>query len=265
MIDLMPDEQPDLDKIISDEIESVTDKIRFSADWFTTGAYMNLWKRYHTEFLDENTKIRESLQSLGTYPNDTNEQFRLLINLLEGLRRVFKASHDQWQRRMMAEFLESDLPLEMYGLYNISYIRKMLAIKSFSVDLAKMQTRLHVVGSDEKKITAELKKFENNHRGLSKALAMTFRSEFMLRFFLKAVNATELKDLFKTKPLTLNTSTERNRFAEYLDEFRQSLFELTGRLDKKHLNEDIMILNASDSESFDDFDKKLRQTVLRHV
>lgn len=60
MIDLMPDEQPDLDKIISSEIEFIVDKVRFNADWFTTDAYLKLWKRYFTEFLDENTTIQEA-------------------------------------------------------------------------------------------------------------------------------------------------------------------------------------------------------------
>ena len=90
------------------------------------------------------------------------------------------------------------------------------------------------------------------------------RSEFAIRFFLRAVNAKELKDLFRTKPLTLHNDTERERFDEYLDEFRQNLFEMTNHLDERHLDEDIM-LNSSDSESFRDFDKKLRQAVLRYA
>ena len=110
----------------------------------------------------------------------------------------------------------------------------------------------------------ELRKFKKRRRRLSKTLARTSRSEFTLRFFLRAANARELEDLFRTKPLTLNTSIERKRFEEYLGEFRQDLFELTNRLDKRRLGEDIAP-NSSDSESFDDFDEKLRQTILRHA
>ena len=264
MIDLMPDEQPDLDKIISSETEFAVDKVSFNADWFTTGAYLKLWDKYFTEFLDENAEIQESLQALRSKPDDTNEQVSLMIDLLNALRQMLRASYGRWHRKMMAEFLESDLPLELYSLYNLSYIGKTSAIKSFRTDLARLQTRLHLVRSNERMITAELRKFKKRRRRLSETLARTFRSEFTLRFFLRAANARELEDLFRTKPLTLNTSPERKRFGEYLGEFRQDLFELTNRLDKKHLDDDIA-LNSSDSESFDDFDEKLRQAILRHA
>ena len=176
---------------------------------------------------------------------------------------MLKDSYGQWHRKIMAEFLESDLPLELYNLYNISYIGKTSAIKSLMADLARLRTKLHLVRSNERKITSELKEFEKCYRSLSKTLTRASRSESTLRFFLKTVNAKELDDLFGTKPLALNSGTERERFEEHLGEFRQSLFELTNHLDKRHLDEDIM-LNSSDSESFGDFDKKLRQTVLEY-
>lgn len=263
-IDLMPDEQPDLDKIISGEIEFVVDKVCFNADWFTADAYLKLWKRYFTEFLDENTVIRELLQTLRSDPDDTREQFGLMMDSLAELRLMLRDSYGQWHRKIMAEFVESDLPLELYNLYNISYIGKTSAIKSLVADLARLQRNLYLVRSNERKITSELKEFEKCHRNLSETLIRASRSESTLMFFLRMANAKELEDLFRTKPLALNSSIERKRFEEYLGEFRHSLFEMINHLDKRHLNEDIM-LNSSDSESFDDFDKKLRQTVLKHA
>ena len=263
-IDLMPDEQPDLDKIIYGEIEFVVNKVHFDADWFTAGAYLNLWKKHFTEFLDENTEIRELRRAFRSDPDDINRQFGLMIDSLERLSRMLRTSYDQWHRKIMAEFLESDLPLELYNLYNISYIGRMSAINSLVTDLTKLQTRLHLVRSDEKKTKAELKEFEKRRRRLSEALMRASRSELALRFFLRAANAQELEDLFRTKPLTLNNHAEREKFEEYLGEFRQNLFEMTSHLDKRRLDEDI-VLNSSDSESFRDFDKKLRQAILRHA
>ena len=263
IIELMPDEQPDLDKMISGEIEFVVDKVRFNADWFTTNAYLNLWKKHFTEFLDENTVIQESFQALQLNLNNTGEQFRLIMKSLEELQRMLRDSYDQWHRRIMAEFLESDLPLEMYTLYNISYIGNVSAIKSLVADLTRLQTKLHLVRPNEKKITSELKEFERCHRRLSGLLMRASRSESALRFFLKTANAKELEDLFRTKPLALNSNTERERFEEYLGEFAQSLFELTNHLDKTHPDKDV--LNSSGSEAFDDFDKKLRQTIIKRA
>ena len=263
MIDLMPDEQPDLDKIISSEIEFVVDKVRFNADWFTTGDYLKLWKKYFMKFLDENMMVQESLQALRSNSDDTSEQLSLMIRLLKQLRLMLRDSYDQWHRKLMAEFLESDLPLDLYNLYNISYIGKASAIQSLVADLTKLQTRLHLVRSNERKITSELKEFERRHRGLSEMLTSASRSESALRFFLKTANAEELEDLFRTKPLALNNDTEEKRFKEYLDEFMQSLFKLTNSLDK--IYPDYIMLNSSESASFDDFDKELRQAVFKHA
>ena len=263
-MDLMPDEQPDLNKIINSEIEFVVDKVRFKADWFTADAYLKLWNKHFAEFLDENTAIQESLQALQSNLGDTNEQFSLMTNSLEKLQLMLSDSYDQWHRKMMAEFLESDLPLEMYTLYNISYIAKVSAIKLLVTDLNRLQTQLHVVRPNEKKIASELKKFEKSHRRLSEMLTRMSRSESTLRFFLKTANAKELEDLFKTKPLTLNSGTEKKRFEEYLGEFMQNLFELTNHLGETRLDKDVM-LNSSDSESFADFDKRLRHTLLNYA
>ena len=260
----MPDEQPDLDKIIRSEIEFVVDKVRFNADWFTADAYLKLSKRYFTEFLDENKVIQESFEALQSNLDDTSEQFSLMINTLKELLSMLRNSYDQWHRKIMAEFLESDLPLEMYNLYNISYIAKISAVNAFVADLTKLQTKMYLVRSDERKMTFESKEFEKRHMRLSEMLMRASRSESALRFFLKAVNAEELADLFGIKPLTLNSDTERRVFKEYLDEFTQNLFELTNHLGKTRFDKDMM-LNSSDSESFDDFDKRLRQIVLKYA
>ena len=162
------------------------------------------------------------------------------------------------------EFLESDLPLELYNLYNLSYIGKTTVIKSIMINLTKLQTRLHLVISNEGKIVTELRKFNNHHKILLEMFMSTSSSEFTLKFFLKSANAKDVEDLFRTKPLTLNTITEKKRFEEYLDNFRQNLFKLTNHLDKKYLDE-LILLNSSDSEAFDDFAKNLRHIILRYA
>ena len=263
-IDLTPDEQPDLEKIISSEIEFVTNQVSFNAEWFTAADYLKLWKKYFTEFLNENIEIQKSLHTLESdFPDDINEQFSLMIDSLDRLRLMLKTSYDEWHRKTMAEFLESTLPLELYNLYNLSYIEKISVIKSLIVDLTQLRRKLHLVRSNEIKIRSALREFEKRHRKLSETLTRMSRSEFTLKFFLKSNNAKELEDLFRTKPLTLNDSTEE-KFVEYLDKFRQDLSKLTNFLDKKYLDE-CMTLNSSESELFGDFDEKLRQIVLKHA
>ena len=264
IIDLTPDEQPDLEKIISSEIEFVANQVSFSANWFSTDDYLKLWKKYFAKFLNEHVEIQEFLQTFESdFPEDTNEQFGLMIDSLTRLTFLLKTSYNEWHRKSMAEFLESNLPLELYNLYNLSYIEKISVMKSLVGDLIRLQGRLHLVRANERKIRVELTKFEKQQRKLSGMFAKLSRSELTLRFFLRSNNAQELEDLFKTKPLTLNSNTE-DKFTVYFNKFKQSLTEMTSFLDEKYLDED-MVLNSSESESFRDFDEKLRQIVLKHA
>ena len=207
-------------------------------------------------------KIRKLGDYLRHYilTHDIYEQFGLMMDSLKELRSVLQTFYDQWQRKIMAEFLESDLPLELYNLYNLSYIGKTTVIKSIMISLSKLHTRLHLVRFNEGKIVAELRKFIKHHKILSEMFTSTPRSEFVLKFFLKSSNAKEVEDLFRTKPLTLNTITEKKRFEEYLDNFRENLFKLTNHLDKKY-HDEFVLLNSSDSEAFDDFAKNLRHII----
>lgn len=263
VIDLTPDEQPDLDKIILSEIDFVANQISFNAKWFTPTDYLKLWKKYFAKFLNENLEIQTSFRAVESdSSDDINEQFSLIIDSLDKLKLMLVTSYNEWHRKTMAEFLESTLPFELYNLYNLSYIEKISVIKSLIAALIRLRGKLHLVRANETKIRMELREFEEQYRELSQILTRVSRSEFTLRFFLRSNNAKELEDLFKTKPLTLNDNAVE-KFTEYLDKFSHSIFELTNFLDKKYLNEDIMMLNSS--ESFDDFDEKLRQIVLKHA
>lgn len=261
-IDLFPDEQPDLFKLVSSDIEYVANKVGFTADWFSTDEYLTLWKKNFTKFLDEHAEVQESLNSFTSNSDDITEQFEIMIDSLSRLSLIMKISYDEWHQKSMAEFLDSNLPLELYNLYNLSYIEKISAIRSLVGDLMRLRSMLHLVRSDERKIKNELAKFENKTNTLSKSLTQLSRSELTLKFYLRSKNAKNLDDLFKTIPLKLDESSEK-QFKLYFNSFRSDLFTFTNFVDRKYLNEDI-VLNSSKSESFVDFDEKLCAIVLKH-
>ena len=261
-IDLFPDEQPDLFKIIYSDIDYVTNKVGFDDDWFSIDNYLALWKKNFTKFLNEHTEVQESLDSFISNSNDIYEQFEMIIDSLSKLSSIMKISYDEWHQKSMAEFLDSDLPLELYNLYNISYIEKISAIRSLVGDLMRLRNMLHLVRSDERKIKNLLAKFEKNTNTLSKSLTELSRSELILKFYLCSKNAKNLDDFFKAIPLKLDKNSEV-QFRLYFNSFRSALFTFTKSVDRKYLDENI-VLNSSKSESFIDFDEKLRTIVLKH-
>ena len=195
-IDLNPDEQPDLGKIVSSDIEYAVGQVSFKSDWFAIDKYMKLWDEYFSKFLTEHIEIQKLLQTIQTdFPDDWSEQIMLIRKSLDMLSLILRNSYDKWHRRSMAEFCDSHLPLELYTLYNLSYIEKISVMRTFADDLARLQSRLYLVRSNNTKIKKEFIKFEDQYRATSNMLTAMLRSELVLRFYLKFNNAKEMKDL----------------------------------------------------------------------
>ena len=129
-------------------------------------------------------------------------------------------------------------------------------------DLTQLRNMLHLVRSNEKKIRNELEKFEKRSYEISQLLTRVSRSELTLKFYLRSKNAQSLDDLFNTIPLKLDVNSDK-QFKMYFNSFRDNLSVFTNFVDKQYLHEDIM-LNSSNSESFVDFDEKLRTIILKH-
>ncbi len=261
-IDLFLDEQPDLFKLISSEIEHVAETVGLNADWFSTDKYMKSWKKNFAKFLSEHIEVQESLDSFESNSDDVNAQFEIMIDSLSRLSLLLKTSYDEWHQKSMAEFLESNLPFELYNLYNLSYIEKISAIRSLVGDLMRLRNMLHLVRSNEKKIRNELEKFEQRNYATSQLLTHVSRSELTLKFYLRSKNAQSLDDMFSTIPLKLDVNYDK-QFKMYFNSFRDNLSVFTNFVNKKYLHEDIT-LNSSNSESFVDFDEKLRTIILKH-
>ena len=88
-------------------------------------------------------------------------------------------------------------------------------------------------------------------------------SELVLRFYLKSNSAQEMKDLFRSIPLTIEGDAE-DGFKTRMEVFEMKLFELTSLLNKKkYLQEDIALCSPK-SESFKRFGEKLNQIIIKH-
>lgn len=266
IMDMSYDERPDLEKITSSEIEFAAGKVSFNASWFTTQKYMELWNRYLLKFLTEHANIQKSFEIIQTdYPESWIDQCIAARDLLVAISSVMRDSYDDWHKRSMAEFCDSDMPLELYNLYNISYMEKISVTRTFADDVDKLRGKLWRVRSDHKKTTKELSLFEEQHRNISRLFAKVSHSEIVLRFYLKSNNAKEMKDMFRPIPITLDGDDAEKRFRIYFNDFKKNLFELTGILNKeKYLSEDIAIMTSPKSESFRNFGEKLNQIILKH-
>ncbi len=262
IIDLFPDEQPDFFKMVYSEIDHVANSVHFKPDWFSTDKYVELWKKNFAKFLDEHIEIQESLDSFESDPNDVNVQFEMMIDSLSRLSLLLKTLYDEWHQKSMAEFLDSDLPFELYNLYNISYIEKISAVRTLVGDLMRLRSILYLVRSNERKVRHELKKFEQRTYAISRLLTNVSRSEFTLKLYLRSKNAQNLDDLFKTIPLNLDTNSDK-QFKIFFNSFRDNLYVFTNFINRKYLDEDVL-LNSPNSESFTEFDEKLRAVILKH-
>ena len=261
VVDLFSDVQPDLFKMIWAEIEDVANKVGMDVEWFSTDGYLAMWKDNFTKFLDENPKIRKSLDLFKSDSADPAKQFDMLIGSLSQLSRLLRTSYDEWHKSSMAEFLDSNLPSKLYNLYSISYIAKVAVIESIVSNLKHLRDALYRVRSDEQKIKNELAGFKKKIDDVLELLLQMSRSETTIKFYLYSKNAKTLDDFFRTIPLKLDVDSDK-QFQEYLKHFNDNLFVLITRMDKKQFHS-AMKMNAINSKMFVDLENDIRTLIVQ--
>ena len=261
-IDLFPDEQPDMLKMLSGEIEHVVRTVGFEAEWFSVDRYVSQWQKNLEKFLSKHAEIRDLLRSFESDSGDMGAQFKMMIDSLHMLSKLLGNSHNEWHKRSMDECLESNLPPRLYTLYNVSYIQKISAFRIMADDLDHLQRTLYLVRSNDKKIQKEIRNFEGKYRTMNNSLLAVSRSESVLKFFLQSKNAHNIGDLFRSIPLTLDAASGK-QFEEFLNSFDNSVSNLTHVLDQGYLDKDIEI-HLKNSKYFDEFNEGLSAVVAEH-
>lgn len=251
-IDLPPTKIQNLDDVACDSIRDAIDQIHSKPAWFTMDDYLKSWKNNFEKFLSNNNykKLLDPRGFRYKWVEDAADTLSLLVKTMDN-------EYENWHRTSMKEFFESNLPMELYNLYTISYIQRMYAMQYFENGLRAIQRRFFIHRGNNQKMKKVLYEFVEQHKEIQQALLKTLHSEFALVFHLKLSNAKNTNDLFKNLPII---SKNNDEFIKYMNKFKQNLSELTALMNKNRT--DTIILSSPRLNAFKNFGEELRRIIV---
>lgn len=262
-IDFSPDTKPDIEKMITSEILFVIDKIGFLPNWFNTTEYMQKWKKYFYDFLNEHNDLKKLIDKLESGVTLTpDDEYDIIINSFKKLNEAFRNSYEVWHEKSVAEFLDSNLPFELYGLYNLSNLYRIATLDMIVKNITDFSFHMHLSRGNSKKMDAMSNSFDKKMRIISNQLTSLTRSELIVRMFLKLKNSKTIDDLFTLIPLKLAKEDEA-KFNDYLDSFRNSVQQYTGVVEEVHLNKSMELLENKE-KIFLDFKNDIREILVNY-
>ena len=262
-IDFSPDTKPDIEKMITSEILFVIDKIGFLPNWFNTTEYMQKWKKYFYDFLNEHNDLKKLIDKLESGVTLTpDDEYDIIINSFKKLNEAFRNSYEVWHEKSVAEFLDSNLPFELYGLYNLSNLYRIDTLDMIVKNITEFSFHMHLSRGNSKKMDAMSNSFDKKMRIISNQLTSLTRSELIVRMFLKLKNSKTIDDLFTLIPLKLAKEDEA-KFNDYLDSFRNSVQQYTGVVEEVHLNKSMELLENKE-KIFLDFKNDIREILVNY-
>lgn len=250
-IDLPSNKIPNLDDVACDSISDAIDQIHTKPEWFIMDDYLKSWKNNFKKFLSDSgyERLLDPSGLRHVWLQDAADILSLLVKIMD-------EEYENWHRISMKEFFESDLPLELYNLYTISYRQRAYAMQYFEKGLREIQPKFHIHRGNNQKMKRVLYDFVEQHE-VQQALSKTLHSELVLVFYLKLSNAKKPNDLFKNLPII---SKNNDEFVKYMSEFKQNLSELTVLMSRNRT--DTIIFSSPRLNTFENIGKDLRRIIV---
>ena len=251
----LPNKIPDMEDVARENLKNAIKDIRHIPEWFVIDAYLERWTANFQRFLN-----RENHTKLLNNNKNKIESLDDIVNVLESSIRVMNMEFENWHKKSLKEFLESDLPLDLYNLYTTSYIERVRAMDHMVQRLYTLRQKAYSRPKNSHntpKILTGL--YGGNYKEILWALSGTLRSELTLRMYIMLINGKNVNDLFESKPIKLKGD---KALAVYVDKYKENLFGLITALAKSGINDSNLI--SPPLQSFEDFGIKLQQMAAKH-
>ena len=208
-----------LSETLLDTIKNISSKPKW-LDSTTT----KQWKKFIDEYVGGSQSVMTAMKEIhDVYSDSSNNQFELFIRACRQIQEHFNKSYYIWQESSMSEFLNSDLPFTLYTTYTMSHISKMVAVKQMEKIAKSFQSSMITTGNNYNNHI--LDSYRNEIARINEQIALSIKSELVLRLFLKCLSESKIQDLFDgDNKLTMGGYVEEfnKRFAD----LKQSVFNL---------------------------------------
>ena len=252
---LYSDEKIDLGAILSNELTAALKSISSSPEWLDIPEAIKYWKNSFNKFMKESF-LMAAFEEMYSPTLSDDQQISLFVDANTLLQKYLVESYNEWQEASITEFLNSDLPFELYNMYSLSYINKIAALRQIENLFQTFRTRIHINRSDNKKLKRAFVQYKNQFSDINEQILLSSRSELVIRLFLKCISGKKTEDLFNAIPVTMNG--HEKEFDRHFIAFKNNVFNLT-----QFLNTDLSKYDSLlDPTVFENFKNNMQGIVL---
>ena len=231
--------------------------------WFNKEEYISKYWASFEKFISENKELKTEIDKVMKNTNSSSTKPESYKTILDKLYDVTVNVAPAWYTANMAEYLESDLPFELYDMYNISFLNRIRVLDVVRNSVSQLSTKLYLHRSDDVKMQYDINRFGSDFEYLMAARMAASDSEDLLRFYIKLKNAKSIDELFTVIPLTVK-KLDMKKYQQYFKQYKESLNEITAYLTSYLHHKSMPPIAYPESEAVHGFQHDLSQFVSKY-
>ncbi len=236
------------------------DEIGELPEWFNKEEYISKYWKSFEKFLSENEGLKHEIDKIKNFSSTKPEIYKPILDQLYDITMNISST---WYTANMAEYLESDLPFELYDMYNISFLNRIRMLDVVRNSVNTLSTQIYLHRSNEIKMQSDINHFGSQFEHLMAARIAASDSEDLLRFYIKLKNAKNIDELFVVVPLTVK-KLDMEKYRQYFKQYKESLTEITNLLTSHLHHKSMPAIAYPESEAIHGFQHDLSQFVSKY-
>lgn len=234
IIDISSEYRLDFKESMHKQISFAINEIGSLPGWFVEEKYFErCWNNYN-KYLESNKEIKKYMTKLNRRDiTETEQKIDTVFFATNAIYESLKKSYPQVHKIAIIEFLDSDMPFDLYNLSNLTYLNIINAFDIMQKKTDRFQKRIHMVRGDIRKVRKEACDYERILQPMFLKLQMVLELDYLLKFYIKVSNANRMDDMFTVIPLTTE-KLDKTKFYDTLDYYREKTFEFAVFLNREY-------------------------------
>ncbi|OLB92289.1 MAG: hypothetical protein AUH25_00900 [Thaumarchaeota archaeon 13_1_40CM_38_12] len=263
VMDISSDYQIDFKETMSKQISFIIGEIGELPNWFNKDAYIErCWSNYST-YLERNKEVKKYMVKLERRDVTNIEQkldnfFLAIESIYESLLKLYPKLHTN----AMKEFLDSDLPFEMFNVSNLAYLNRINAFDIIKQKTDAFQSSYHMRRGNTKKTQMAANDYDKYVQPIYLKLQRALEAEGLFKLYVKINNVKEMDEMFVLTPLSIK-KMDATRFTYSLDYFREETYGLAEFLSSAY-HKKIPSLNDTESMAMRGFRNDVGQILVNY-
>ncbi len=264
VMDISSDHAIDFKGTMHKQILFITSETGNLPKWFDTNSYFEkCWANY-IKYLEKNKEVKKYITKLLRRDITEAEQKLDTIYLaLAAIEESMIKAYPNLHKNAMIEFLDSDLPFEVFNLFNLSYLNAVNVVGLMRKKVDKFQASYHMLRGNVKKLNMAANEYERVIQPLLLKFQIALEMESLFKFYIKVNNANKLEDMFELIPLT-TTRLEHTKFIESFSHYKELTYGFAEFLYEKYNVRNSMISDVG-STPFLEFRNGMNEILVNYA